>query len=155
MPTRGRPDARTDNALPDRLRVADGLELEAVLEPGHAVRAGRGADRDDELVVAAGARSARGRVRVGAHAAYARDVHVLALAAVRGDGLHLEQALGHDEVDGARIDEVAAEARDDLAEGLDEGSDRDGSDRSGCGRAYSQTCRAIKRLACTDKGGAA
>ena len=51
---------------------------------------------------------------------HVRDVHTLVLDSVRRDSLDFEQALGHDKVDGARIDEVAAKARCNLAEGLDE-----------------------------------
>lgn len=62
-----------------------------------------------------------------------RDVDALG-GAVGAGGLDLEEAVGHDEVDGAGAEEVAVQAGDDLAERLDEGADLDGANRGRWGR---------------------
>lgn len=89
-----------------------------MLQPGHAMGARRRAHSNDELVVPAPLCElcARARGQVG----YIRDVHVLALLAIGTDGLDFEEALRHDKVNGARIDEVAAESGNDLPDGFDE-----------------------------------
>lgn len=60
-----------------------------------------------------------------------RDVYAL-LGAVGAHGLDFEKALRHDEVDGAGVEEVAAETCEKLAERLDKGTDLDGADGGGC-----------------------
>ena len=59
---------------------------------------------------------------------------MLALLAIGSDGLDFEEALRHDEVDGARIDEMAAQTGNNLPDGLDEGADGHGSNRSSWNR---------------------
>ena len=53
------------------------------------------------------------------------------LLPIRSHSLNFQKTLAHDDVDGAAGEELAVDARDDFAEGLDERADGDGSDCRG------------------------
>ena len=75
---------------------------------------------------------ANGEPNSGEVKANARDVHVGAGASARNKGLHLQEALRHDEVNCTGIDKVAAQMCYNLAEGFYERPDGDSSHCRGC-----------------------